>query len=82
MSVSASRRQAIERGGGKVSSAHRPDLALESGRHRGHARWLVQIATESLGIAPHGAPAHARGHRTSIAVRGWDALGSATYFPA
>ena len=46
---------------------------------RGHARRSIEITTKSLGIAPAGAPAHARGHPTSIAVRGRGSSRSAAY---
>jgi hypothetical protein len=37
---------------------------------RRHARRSIQFAIQSLGISPKAPPAHARGHRASIAVRG------------
>jgi hypothetical protein len=46
----------------------RPIHALDSLGVREHVRRSVEIAMQSLGIAPAGAPAHARGHPTSRAV--------------
>jgi hypothetical protein len=41
----------------------------------------VEIAIKSFGIALHGAPAHAREHPTSIAVRGRGVLASPLHRP-
>jgi hypothetical protein len=47
-----------------------PALALDGLGVRELARRSIEIAIESLGIARAGAPAHARGHPTSLAIRG------------
>ena len=45
-------------------------LGLDSLARRGHARRPIQRSTESFGSPPGGAPVHARGQRTPIAIRG------------
>ena len=56
-----------------------PGRALEGVAHPEHARRPIEITTKSFGIAPGVSRAHARGHRTSIAVRGAGSLWLAFY---
>jgi len=64
------------------SASRRRHLALDSLARVAHARRPIQITIESFGIAPRLAPAHARGHPASIAVRGHDRGGRPTTSPA
>jgi len=51
---------AVSASAGRVPPALSPRLG-EIARCE-HARQATEIPTESFGIPPHGAPAHARGH--------------------